>query len=394
MVAKNRVFCGFIRYLTRFPPHWNLVPMWSEHDRQFMARALELARQGEGSVEPNPMVGCVIARNGVTLGEGFHSLFGAAHAEVEALRSVRDSPSGATAYVTLEPCSHFGKTPPCVDALLNAGIAEVVVALPDPFPQVAGQGIQKLQEAGVQVRVGLMASEARELMAPYLCRLQAGRPWVIAKWAMSLDGKIATRTGESQWISGAVARADAHRLRGRVDAILVGIETVLADDPLLTARPAGPRAPRRIVLDSSARLPIESRLVQTADDIPVTVICAESASPRQRAALTSAGVEVWPLPGDRTQRLQAGLRRLAEAGATNVLVEGGGQVLGACADANLLDEIQIYLAPRIIGGAAAPSPVGGLGPAGLALSLPFEILQWERLDTDIKIRARRRPAEN
>jgi diaminohydroxyphosphoribosylaminopyrimidine deaminase / 5-amino-6-(5-phosphoribosylamino)uracil reductase len=216
----------------------------TELDALHMARALELARRGEGSVEPNPMVGCVIADDDEVIGEGWHRRFGFAHAEVEALSAAGSRARGATAYVTLEPCCHFGKTPPCTQALIAAGIRRVVAALADPFPQISGRGFSELTAAGIEVEIGLMESEARRLHAPYLKRVTTGRPWVIAKWAMTLDGKLSTRSGDSRWISGFESREIAHQLRGRVDAILIGRGTAVADDPLLTSRPPA-RARRR-----------------------------------------------------------------------------------------------------------------------------------------------------
>src|SRR6478752_9858422 len=234
-------------------------------DADYMARALELAARGRGAVEPNPLVGAVVVRDGAVVGQGWHEQFGQAHAEVNALRQAGDRARGATLYVTLEPCCHFGKTPPCTEAVVRAGVRRVVAAMLDPFPQVAGQGASRLREAGVVVEVGVGEAAARRLNAPYLKSLRTGRPWVHAKWAMTLDGKIATRTGESKWITGEAARARAHELRGRMDAVIVGKGTLLADDPLLTARPPGPRTATRVVLTASGKgLPISCRLLETA----------------------------------------------------------------------------------------------------------------------------------
>ena len=241
----------------------------SELDSWQMARALELAARGEGFVEPNPMVGCVIARGAEIIGEGWHRKFGGPHAEVEALHVAGTRARGATLYVTLEPCCHQGKTPPCTDAILASGLGRVVVAQRDPFPAVAGGGIERLRQAGLAVEVGLREAEARRLNAPYLKLTESGRPWVIAKWAMTLDGKLASRTGDSRWISNEASRAIVHQLRGRVDAIVVGRGTAGQDDPLLTARPAGPRVATRIVLDTRASLASDSQLVTTAGEAPV-----------------------------------------------------------------------------------------------------------------------------
>src|SRR6516165_11597427 len=242
-------------------------------DADFMARALELAERGRGYVEPNPLVGAVVVRDGKIIGEGWHQHYGEAHAEVYALAAAGEPAQGATLYVSLEPCCHHGKTPPCTDAVLRAGIRRVVAAMPDPFPAVAGKGAEQLRQAGVPVEFGVGETEARRLNAPYLKLLATGWPWVHAKWAMSLDGKIATRSGDSRWISNETSRRRVHELRGRMDAIIAGIGTVLADNPQLTARPPGPRTPARIVLDSQGRIPDDAIVVQSARITP-TIIAA------------------------------------------------------------------------------------------------------------------------
>ena len=270
---------------------------WEELDAWHMARALELAARGEGSVEPNPMVGCVIVRDGETIGEGFHRRFGGPHAEVEALAVAGPRARGATAYVTLEPCCHHGKTPPCTGALIAAGISRVVVAQRDPFAKVAGQGIAELAAAGIAVDVGVGADEALRLNAPYLKLLQTARPWIIAKWAMTLDGKLATHAGDSRWISSEASRAIVHRLRGRVDAVMVGRGTAQADDPQLTARPPGPRQAARIVVDTTATHSLQSLLVKTAREVPV-IVAGGAAAPQDRVeALQAAGCEVIACAG-------------------------------------------------------------------------------------------------
>jgi len=230
----------------------------SAKEIRLMTRALELAEQGLGYVEPNPMVGCVIAHHDKVIGEGWHQRFGGPHAEVEAIRNAGSIPRDATLYVTLEPCCHQGKTPPCTVAIIQAGIRRVVIAQRDPFPQVDGGGIEQLKQQGSKVEVGLLEEQAKELNAPYVKLIKTGRPWVIAKWAMTLDGKLATRTGDSRWISNQLSRAVVHQLRGRVDAIMVGRKTAQLDDPQLTARPTGVRIPTRIILDSQASLSLES----------------------------------------------------------------------------------------------------------------------------------------
>ena len=332
-----------------------------EFDASHMARAIELAARGEGLVEPNPMVGCVIVRDGDVVGEGYHQRFGQAHAEVDALRIAGDRASGATVYVTLEPCAHHGKTPPCAEALIQAGVSRVVIAQRDPFPQVAGRGIAALENAGIAVEVGLMAADAAELNAPYLKLVTTGRPWVIAKWAMTLDGKLSTTRGDSRWISGPESRTIVHQIRGRVDAILVGRGTAATDDPLLTARPAGPRVAARIVLDKHASLSPESKLAETARQVPVIVACSAHTSPHGQE-LADSGCELLVCEGaNRAERLTWLLGELGRRQMTNILVEGGSHVLGSFLDAGQIDEVHVFIAPKFVGGSTALSPVGGQG---------------------------------
>jgi len=346
-----------------------------------MMRALELAERGRGYVEPNPLVGAVVARDGRIVGEGWHQGYGEAHAEVNALAAAGEAARGATLYVTLEPCCHHGKTPPCTEAVLQAGIQRVVAALLDPFPQVAGQGAAKLRAAGVVVDVGECEAEARRLNAPYLTLVTTGRPYVHAKWAMTLDGKICTRTGDSKWISNEAARRRDHQLRGRMDAILVGIGTALADDPLLTARPPGPRTPTRIILDSHGRLPLASRLVRTVAEAPVMVVTAEDNA--QTAALHSAGCELLSVGGAGARPAVAQLlETLAKRRMTNVLVEGGAEVLGSFFDAGAVDEVWAFVAPIIAGG-PGKSPVGGTGAEKIAAALPLAEWQVETVENNI-----------
>jgi diaminohydroxyphosphoribosylaminopyrimidine deaminase/5-amino-6-(5-phosphoribosylamino)uracil reductase len=351
---------------------------WDEH---WMDRALRLAQRGRGAVEPNPLVGAVIVHHHRLLGEGWHQRYGGPHAEIHALQQAGAAARGATLYVTLEPCCHFGKTPPCTQAVLAAGIARVVVALADPFPQVAGAGLQQLRQAGVEVVVGIREQEARQLNAPYLTLLSKRRPWIIAKWAMTLDGRIATATGDSRWISNEQSRALAHRRRGQVDAILIGSGTALADDPALTARPPGPRTATRVILDRRGRLPATAQVVRTARQVP-TLIVSSQPNPQWLAA----GCEVLDsdLPG-----------LLAEMGRrrwTNLLVEGGAGVLGAFFDNNLIDEVEVYLAAKIVGGAKALSPVAGKGVQWMREALVFQP-RITVLNGDVWITGRR-PSED
>jgi len=316
-----------------------------------MRRALELARRGEGRVEPNPMVGAVICGpGGAIVAEGWHNRFGEPHAEAMAIAAAGEAARGGTLYVTLEPCCHHGKTPPCSEAIIAAGIRRVVVAAGDPFPEVAGGGIAALEAAGISVEVGLLAADAERLTAPFRRLVTSGRPWVIAKWAASLDGRLAAAPGGDRWISSPESRELVHRLRGRMDAILVGIGTALADDPLLTARPEGPRRALRIVLDSRGRLPLESRLVRSARDWPLLVAVGPEAAADRLLALEAAGCEVWQgLPDDPGERFEKLLAELGRRRLTNLLVEGGAEVFGTLFRRGLVDEAYAFTAPRLLG---------------------------------------------
>ena len=304
------------------------------------------------------MVGAIVMATDATgtriVGEGWHERFGGPHAEVRALAEAGDAARGATLYVTLEPCCHTGKTPPCTDAILAAGIARVVVAAGDPFPAVAGQGLARLRAAGVIVEEGLLAEEAIRLTAPYRKLVRTGRPWVIAKWAMSLDGRLANPPGDDRWISSAESREIVHDLRRRVDAILVGIGTVLADDPLLTARPAGERRGPRIVCDGLARTPPESQLVRSAREWPVLVAVGPRADPERVAVLAAAGCEIWHGSADPQGRFVALLDELGRRRMTNLLVEGGPTILEGLFTHRLVDEVWAFVAPTIIGGVTPP----------------------------------------
>ncbi len=354
-----------------------------------MQRALELAAQGQGFVEPNPMVGCVIARGAEIVGEGWHRRFGQAHAEVEALRIAGVRARGATLYVTLEPCCHQGKTPPCARAVLAAGVARVVAAMADPFPQVAGGGLAELRAAGVEVQSGVLENQSRKLNAPYLKLLSTGKPWVVAKWAMTLDGKIAARTGDSRWISNAASRQLVHQLRGRMDAIVVGRGTAAADDPQLTARPPGPKTAVRIVVDTRASLSLSSRLVRTAREVPVLVAVGVEAAIADCARLQAAGCELLVCSGATAQaRLEMLFDELGRRRMTNVLVEGGGRLLGSLFDARLIDETHVFIAPKLAGGAEALSPIAGRGVDAISAALALEDLAVEEIAGDIYLHGR------
>lgn len=360
--------------------------MGLEADRTWMARALAEAERGRGFVEPNPMVGAVLVRDGRAVGVGAHARFGGSHAEVVALGRAGDLARGSTLYVTLEPCCHHGKTPPCSEALLDAGVARVVAAMRDPFPKVDGGGLTRLRSAGVEVEAGLMADEAARLNGPYLKRLATGLPYVTAKWAMTLDGKTATASGDSRWISGPRSRTLVHEVRGRMDAILAGIGTVLADDPMLTARPPGPRTPARVVLDGSARLPLDGRLARSAREIPVWVAVTDRAPEDRRRALEALGCEVLAFPGEGPVPVVPLLQELARRGVINLLVEGGGTVLGAFLDAGSVDEVDVFLAPVIEGGSHSFGPARGRGAPTMGEALRLENREVALVDADVRIR--------
>ena len=361
----------------------------SDSDAFWMRRALAEAERGRGAVEPNPMVGAVVVGNGQLVAFGHHARFGGPHAEVVALERAGAAARGATLYVTLEPCCHRGKTPPCTEAVLRAGIARVVAAMGDPFPKVAGGGLARLRAAGLEVELGPEAEaiEARRLNAPYLKRVATGRPYVTAKWAMTLDGKIATARGDSKWISCARSRALVHEVRGRMDAIVVGIGTVLADDPQLTARPPGPRVPVRVVLDSEARLPLDSRLATTAREVPVRVAVTARAPIDRCAELASLGCEVVVLSSVAGRvSIAALLDDLGRQGATNLLVEGGSVVLGRFLAEGLIDEVDVFIAPMIEGGAHSVAPIHGPGGTAMADALRLSRVEISLVDGDVRVR--------
>lgn len=356
----------------------------------YMRRALELAAQARGRTSPNPMVGAVIVRQGQVVGQGYHQRAGTPHAEVHALREAGERARGAVLYVNLEPCAHHGRTPPCTEAIIAAGLAEVHMAMLDPNPRVNGRGRAALEAAGIRTVVGECAAEAGELNEVFGTYITAGRPFVLAKFACSLDGKIATRTGESRWISGADSRQRVHQLRDTVDAILVGANTVIADDPQLTTRLPNRedvRHPLRVVLDSRGRVPLQSQVLDPS--LPGrTLLAATPALPEERRqALQARGVECLLLPPDAHGRvaLPALLAELGRRQVSSLLVEGGGTVLEAFFRARLVDKVLAFVAPLIIGGREAPSAVSGEGVERLEEALRLERVQVERVGDDLLV---------
>jgi diaminohydroxyphosphoribosylaminopyrimidine deaminase/5-amino-6-(5-phosphoribosylamino)uracil reductase len=355
-------------------------------DLDAMRAALALARRGLGAVWPNPAVGCVIVKNGRVAGRGWTQPGGRPHGETEALRRAGEAARGADAYVSLEPCCHWGRTPPCVDALVTAGVQRVVVALEDPDPRVAGEGLRRLRTAGLDVEVGLCAAEAAEVNAGFLSRLQLGRPLVTLKFATSLDGRIATASGESQWITGPPARERAHALRANHDAIMVGTGTVIADDPQLTCRLPGLHhcSPVRVVIDRHLRIPPAARLIADAHQIPTWILTLRSADAGRRAAFLANGVGLIDVePGSDGQvDLAAALRALGGRGITRLLVEGGAGLVAAFLRARLADRLVWVHAPLVIGGEGIPA-IAGLDLAALADALAFERLSTETIGDDV-----------
>jgi diaminohydroxyphosphoribosylaminopyrimidine deaminase/5-amino-6-(5-phosphoribosylamino)uracil reductase len=371
----------------------------TDTDKIHLERTVELARRGEGLVKPNPLVGAVVVRDGEVLGEGWHQRYGGAHAEVNAIEACGLAElSEATLYVSLEPCCHEGKTPPCTEAILQAGIRRVVVASDDPTEKASGRGLGILRDEGVEIVVadGELAAAARLLNQPFRKLARVGRPWVLFKSAMTLDGKVATRTGDSKWISGEDSRGLAHRWRAAVDAVVVGIGTALADDPQLTARPDGLAAdpesqPRRVVFDSLARLPPSSQLIAAAGEIPLTVVVSRAAARGDMDGLEAAGVQVLIATGENEPaRVRSALDQLGAMNISAVLLEGGPHLAGAFLDAGEIDEVRLFLAPLLLGGSAARDPLEGEGVERISEAMRALSFGCESVGDDLLISARLR----
>lgn len=336
-------------------------------EEQFMKRAIELAKQGSGWTAPNPLVGAVVVKNGRVIGEGYHRKYGELHAERNALAACSEDPAGAILYVTLEPCCHYGKTPPCTEIIIEKKIAKVVIGSRDPNPKVAGKGARILREHGIEVVEDYMREACDALNPVFFHYITTKTPYVVLKFAMTLDGKIATRTGASKWITGEAARNHVHQLRGRYAGILAGIGTVLADDPMLNCRIDGAHQPLRIILDSQLRIPMGSRLVRSAKEYPLLIVCNESNRDREEGAsriqkLEEAGAKVWTLPEKNGHPdLNVLMQRLGEEKIDSVLIEGGGTVNEAALKAHIVHHVYAYIAPKIFGGEDAKTPVEGSG---------------------------------
>lgn len=330
-------------------------------DIEYMKLALELAQMGCGHVNPNPMVGAVIVKNDRIIGKGYHTRCGNLHAEREALVACTESPEGAEMYVTLEPCCHYGKQPPCTDALIEAGISHVYVGSPDPNPLVAGKGIGILREHGIEVTENVLREECDEINYVFLHYIRTGLPYVVMKYAMTMDGKTAARTGEARWITGETARKNVHSDRNRYYGIMIGIGTLLADDPLLTCRLPGGKNPVRIICDSKLRTPLTSQIVKTANEVP-TIIAACSDDKDRIDALEKKGCTVIRVSEKNGHAdLNELMRKLGEMKIDSILLEGGSQLNWSALESGIVNRVQAYVAPKILGGKTAPSPVGGIG---------------------------------
>ncbi len=364
----------------------------TERDARHLERAIELAATARGLTSPNPMVGAVVVKAGRTIGEGLHVRAGEAHAERAALAACVEDPAGATLYVSLEPCCHEGRTPPCTDAIVAAGIARVVVASDDPSPKASGRGLGILRDEGIAVDIagGEPAAAARLLNQPFRKHARTGRPLVVFKSAMTLDGKVATRTGDSQWISGESSRARAHRWRAESDAVGVGIHTALIDDPLLTARIEGvPAQPRRVVFDSEASLPLSSQLVRSALDVPVILVCSRAAKRTAADALRSAGVEVIVCTGqNEAARVRSALEGLGQRGIQSMLLEGGPHLAGIFLEVGEIDEARMFIAPIMAGGRDAKGAIGAEGVELIADAPRALSTEVEQIDEDVLITSR------
>jgi diaminohydroxyphosphoribosylaminopyrimidine deaminase/5-amino-6-(5-phosphoribosylamino)uracil reductase len=358
-----------------------------ESDAGWMRRALRLAARAKGRTSPNPMVGAVLVNRGKVVGEGYHVRAGEPHAEIVALGDAKEKARGSTLYLNLEPCTHQGRTPPCAPRVVRSGVKRAVIGMRDPNPRVEGRGIQTLEQAGVEVRVGVLEEECRKLNEAFCKHVATGIPFVILKAAATLDGKIATRNGDSKWISSEPSRRLVHRLRNEVDGIVVGIGTLLKDDPLLTARVPGGRDPIRVILDAYLRIPEDARVLEVHPSKTI-LVTTEKASPEKIERLRRRGAKVWRLGSERGKiDLESCLARLGGMGMMSLLVEGGSQVYGSFLDEGLVDKLVLFLAPRLIGNPRAVSLFGGKGVNRLEEAIPLRDMKVKRLGGDLLIEA-------
>jgi diaminohydroxyphosphoribosylaminopyrimidine deaminase/5-amino-6-(5-phosphoribosylamino)uracil reductase len=331
-------------------------------DEKYMKIALDLAEKGRGLVSPNPVVGAVIVKKGKIIGEGYHKMYGEDHAEVDAFKNADEEVEGAVMYVTLEPCSHYGKTPPCADLIIKKKISKVIIGTLDPNPLVAGNGVKKLKEAGIEVKVGVLEDECRKVNEIFMKYISEKTPFVLMKTAMSLDGKISTYTGESRWISGEESRKQVHELRAKYSAIMVGVNTVIQDDPELTCRIEGGRNPIRVILDSKLRIPITSKIVESAKEIKTIVVATNKAPKKNGIMLEKKGINIL-LTNEIEGRVDIKdlMKKLGELNIDSVLLEGGSSLNFSALEQEIVDKVQIYIAPILLGGDMSKSTVGGKG---------------------------------
>ena len=357
---------------------------------EYMRRALELARQGEGHTSPNPMVGCVVVKDGRIISEGYHEKYGEFHAERNALTRCTEDTAGADLYVTLEPCCHQGKTPPCTDIIIEKKIARVFVGSMDSNPLVAGKGVQILRDHGIYVETGILDAECRKLNEVFYHYIATKTPFVVMKYAMTLDGKIACATGDSKWVTGEIARTQVHQMRGRYRGIMVGIGTVLADDPMLNCRVEGGVDPVRIICDSNLRIPTESQIVKTASDIETIVACSQEALESERKQekirrLKEAGIQIIGTEGAHGVNLVELMKKLGGQNIDSILLEGGGTLNASALEDGIVNKVYAYIAGKLIGGMDARSPVEGMGIDRMADAITLQNVEIEKLGDDFCI---------
>ena len=361
-----------------------------QEKEEYMRRALELARKGEGHTSPNPMVGCVVVKDGRIISEGYHEKYGEFHAERNALTRCTEDTAGADLYVTLEPCCHQGKTPPCTDIIIEKKIARVFVGSMDSNPLVAGKGVQILREHGIYVETGILEEECLKLNEVFYHYITTKTPFVVMKYAMTLDGKIACATGDSKWVTGEIARAQVHRMRGRYRGIMVGIGTVLADDPMLNCRVEGGVDPVRIICDSNLHIPLESQIVKTASEIETIVACSQESLEAERKQekirkLKEAGIQLIGTEGAHGVNLVELMKKLGEQNIDSILLEGGGTLNASALEDGIVNKVYAYIAGKLIGGMDARSPVEGMGIDRMADAITLKDMEIERLGDDFCI---------
>lgn len=350
-----------------------------------MKLAIELAKKGEGKVNPNPMVGAVIVKDGTIIGEGYHEKYGEGHAEVNAFKSLKEDPSGATMYVTLEPCSHYGKTPPCVDKIIQSKIKRVVIGMIDPNPLVSGNGVDKLKKAGIEVKVGVLEYKCKKLNEIFIKYILTKNPFVVLKTAMSLDGKIATRTGESKWITSEKSRLEVHNLRNKLSAIMVGVNTVIKDNPELTCRIENGNDPIRIIVDSTLKIPMDSKVLQNKDDKTI-IATTKRANINSMQELLKKNIQVIIIEEKNGQvDLSELIKKLGELGIDSILLEGGSTLNYSALEENIVDKVMVYIAPKIIGGESSKTSVGGRGIDKLKDAFKLKYITTNIVDEDILV---------